>query len=109
MDIKRILQLKKDLEGIPTIEFEIKQTKRSIATTRSFEQTYSDIENITERISTFAACCAEKLRAQKTSCHMIIVLLSSDRHKRDVAQHNASKTIVFPYPTILHLALQRHL
>jgi len=100
-------KLKKDLEGIPTIEFEIKQTKRSIATTRSFEQTYSDIENITERISTFAACCAEKLRAQKTSCHMIIVLLSSDRHKRDVAQYNASKTIVFPYPTDSTLSITK--
>ena len=43
-------KLKKDLEGVPTIEFEIKQTKRSIVTTRSFEQTYSDIENIKERI-----------------------------------------------------------
>ena len=100
-------KLKKDLEGIPTIEFEIKQTKRSIATTRSFEQTYSNIENITERVSTFAACCAEKLRAQKTSCHMVIVLLSSDRHKRDVAQHNASKTIVFPYPTDSTLSITK--
>ena len=92
-------RLKKDLEGIPTIGFEIKEIKRSIATTRSFEQSYSDIENITERISTFAAQCASKLRAQKSSCHMIIVMLRSDRHKKNAEQHSTSKTIVFSYPT----------
>ena len=92
-------RLKKDLEGIPTIEFEIKEIKRSISTTRSFEQTYSDIEDITERISTFAACCSEKLRAQKSSCHMIIIMLRSDRHKKNTEQYSASKTVVFSYPT----------
>ncbi|MBL4605011.1 MAG: Y-family DNA polymerase [Flavobacteriaceae bacterium] len=92
-------KLKKDLEGIPTIHLETPETKRSIATTRSFEYTYSDIENIKERISTFAASCAEKLRNQKSSCHMVIVILSSDRHKKDSQQHRGSKTVIFSYPT----------
>jgi len=92
-------KLKKDLEGIPTLELDAQETKRSIATTRSFEYTYSDIENIKERISTFAASCAEKLRTQKSSCHMIVVILSSDRHKKDSEQHRGSKTVIFPYPT----------
>lgn len=92
-------KLKKDLEGVLTIKLDIKENKRAIATTRSFEYTYSDIENIKERISTFAASCAEKLRAQQSSCHMIIVLLSSDRHKKDSEQHRVSKTVIFPYPT----------
>lgn len=92
-------KLKKDLEGIPTIQMDTPQTKRSIATTRSFEYTFSDIENIKERISTFAASCAEKLRHQKSSCHMMMVLLSSDRHKKGSEQHRASKTVIFSYPT----------
>ena len=92
-------KLKKDLEGVPTLELDVQETKRSIATTRSFEYTYSDIENIKERISTFAASCAEKLRVQKSSCHMIVVILSSDRHKKDSEQHRGSKTVIFPYPT----------
>ena len=70
-----------------------------IATTRSFEYTYSDIDNIKERISTFAYSCAEKLRNQKSSCHLLIVQLSSDRHKTNLEQHRESTTIVFPYPT----------
>lgn len=92
-------KLKKDLEGVSKLELDVRETKRAIATTRSFEYTYSDIENIKERISTFAASCAEKLRVQGSSCHMIVVMLSSDRHKKDTEQHRGSKTIVFPYPT----------
>ena len=92
-------KLKKDLEGIPTLELDYKEPKRSIATTRSFEYTYSDLENIKERVSTFATSCAEKLRKQGSSCHVIIVLLSSDRHKKDLPQHKTSRTISLPYAT----------
>ncbi|WP_299222993.1 Y-family DNA polymerase [uncultured Psychroserpens sp.] len=92
-------KLKKDLEGIPTLELDSRETKRSIATTRSFEYTYSNIDNIKERISTFATSCAEKLRKQGSSCHAIIVLLSSDRHKKELPQHKTSKVISLPYPT----------
>lgn len=100
-------RLKKDLEGIPTIDFEIKEIKRSISTTRSFEKAYSDIEDITERISTFASCCSEKLRAQKSSCHMIIVMLRSDRYQKNAEQYSASKTVVFSYPTDSTLSITK--
>ena len=92
-------KLKRDLEGIPQLELDDVKTKRAIATTRSFEYTFSDIENIKERISTFATSCAEKLRKQGSSCHMIYVMLSSDRHKKELEQHRASKIISLPYPT----------
>lgn len=92
-------KLKKDLEGIPTLKLDEIKNKRAIATTRSFEYTFSDIENIKERISTFATSCAEKLRKQQSSCHMIIVMLSSDRHKKDLEQHKASTMVSLPYPT----------
>ena len=92
-------KLKRDLEGIPQLELDDVKTKRAIATTRSFEYTFSDIENIKERISTFATSCAEKLRKQESSCHMIYVMLSSDRHKKELEQHRASKIISLPYPT----------
>jgi DNA polymerase V len=92
-------KLKKDLEGIPTLHLDEVKTKQAIATTRSFEYTFSDIENIKERISTFATSCAEKLRKQGSSCHAIYVTLSSDRHKKDLEQHRASKLISLAYPT----------
>jgi len=98
-------KLKKDLEGVPMLKLDHRETKKAIATTRSFEYTYSDIENIKERISTFASSCAEKLRNQKTACHVIIVMLRSNSHKKDLEQHRVSKTVVFPYPTNSTLAI----
>ena len=92
-------RLKKDLEGIPTLELDERQTKKAIATTRSFEYTYSDLGNIKERISTFASSCAEKLRKQGSSCHVIVVLLSSDRHKKELPQHKTNCVVSLPYPT----------
>ncbi|CDF81041.1 UmuC protein [Formosa agariphila KMM 3901] len=92
-------RLKQDLLGYPTLSLEEPSPKKSIATTRSFERTFSDIDNIIERISTFATSCAEKLRKQKSSCHMIIVELSSDRHKKNEVREYGSKMITLPYPT----------
>ncbi len=92
-------KLKKDLEGIPTLQLDEIKTKRAIATTRSFDYTYDDINYIKERISTFATSCAEKLRKQGSSCHVIIVLLSSDRHKKTLEQHRGSKIVSIPFPT----------
>ena len=92
-------KLKKDLEGKATLKLDYLKPKHAIATTRSFEYTYSNLDNIKERISTFATSCAEKLRKQSSSCHMILVLLSSDRHKKDLPQHRTKRIISLPYPT----------
>ena len=95
------LRLKKDLEGERTLNLDsdVTSPKKAIATTRSFEYTFSDIDNIKERISTFASSCAEKLRKQHSSCNVIIVFLKSDRHKKDEAQHTANTLVTLPYAT----------
>ena len=100
-------KLKKDLEGISKIKLDEIEAKRAIATTRSFEYTYSDIDNIKERISTFATSCAEKLRKQGSSCNMIYVTLSSDRYKKGLEQHRANKVISLPYPTDSTLVISK--
>lgn len=92
-------RLKKELEGISKLTLDNLETKRAIATTRSFEYTYSDIDNIKERISTFASSCAEKLRVQGSSCYAIYVMLRSDRHKKNTEQHRVSTIVNLPYPT----------
>ena len=102
-----IWKLKKDLEGVSKILLDEPVTKKAIATTRSFEYTFSDIDNIKERISTFATSCAEKLRKQNSSCHMVMVVLHSDRHKKDSEQHRASRTVVFSYPTNSTLTISK--
>ncbi|WP_422090125.1 Y-family DNA polymerase [Tenacibaculum ovolyticum] len=102
-----IWKLKKDLEGESKILLDEPTTKKAIATTRSFEYTFSDIDNIKERVATFAVSCAEKLRKQNSSCHMVIVMLRSDRHKKDSEQHSISKTVVFSYPTDSTLTISK--
>ena len=100
-------RLKKDLEGVSKIEMETPMRKKAIATTRSFDYTYDDINYIKERISTFATVCAEKLRKQGSSCHMIIVMLRSDRHKKGAEQHKESTMISFSYPTDSSLLISK--
>ena len=102
-----VWRLKKDLEGISKIEMETPMRKKAIATTRSFDYTYDDINYIKERVSTFATVCAEKLRKQGSSCHMIIVTLRSDRHKQNTVQHRESIMVSFSYPTDSSLLISK--
>lgn len=98
-------KLKKDLEGISKIDMEQVKNKRAIATTRSFETTLTELADLKERISTFAMSCAEKLRRQNSSCHMMIVFLRSDRFKTNSEQYRASKMVSIPFPTDSSLVL----
>jgi DNA polymerase V len=98
-------KLKKDLEGISKIETETIKNKRAIATTRSFESTIIDVEDLKERISTFACSGAEKLRKQGSSCHMMIIFLRSDYHKKNTEQHRASVVVNIPFPINSSLTL----
>ena len=98
-------KLKKDLEGISKIETETIKNKKAIATTRSFESAINDIEDLKERISTFACRGAEKLRKQGSSCHMMLVFLRSDYHNKNTAQHRASVVVNIPFPTNSSLTL----
>jgi len=98
-------KLKKDLEGISKIGPETIKNKRAIATTRSFESTIKDLEDLKERISTFACSGAEKLRRQGSSCHMMLIFLRSDYHKKNSEQHRASVMVNISFPTNSSLTL----
>jgi DNA polymerase V len=100
-------KLKKDLEGTSKIQLDEIKTKRAIATTRSFENTYSDIDNIKERVSTFAVRCAEKLRKQGSSCNMVYVSLQSDKHNKGTLQHRESRVVSLTYSTDSSLIISR--
>ncbi|MGB0896012.1 MAG: Y-family DNA polymerase [Flavobacteriaceae bacterium] len=94
------LNLKKDLEGIVTLDLEDDHPiKKSIATTRSFQKSHTNIRDIKERVATFANSCAEKLRAQNSSCNMLIVLLQGSRFDKNQQSYKTSVTAVLPYTT----------
>jgi DNA polymerase V len=93
------LRLKKDLEGIPTLELDDMQDRRSIATTRTFETNYTEYDDIKERISTFAVSCSEKLRKQKACCNAVIVCLYTNRHRKDQKQYTKNTVVKLPFST----------
>jgi len=93
------LRLKKELEGISVLELEELQSKKHIATTRSFDTTYTDKEYLAERITTFAVTCAAKLRKQKSTCQLVTVFVYTNRFNEQQEQYSRSVNVSIPYPT----------
>ncbi|KAB1156874.1 Y-family DNA polymerase [Flavobacterium luteum] len=94
------MRLKYELEGKSVLDLEpIREQKKSIATTRSFPKQISEFDDLRERVATFAAVCAEKLRKQKSCCHTIIVMLVIDKHKYESQKYYFNKAVTLPYAT----------
>lgn len=92
------LRLKCELEGKSVLDLEpIAEQKKSIATTRSFPKQIADFDLLRERLTTFAAVCAEKLRKQHTCCHTIIVMLVIDRHTVQTSKYYFNMAVTLPY------------
>ena len=103
------LRLKKDLQGIPSIQLEeIQPLKKGIATTRSFEGTLTAFSDLEERLSTFATSCAEKMRKQGSSCTALLVFLRSDPHKKGTTLYRNSCVLTLPYATNSSIMLSKY-
>lgn len=101
------LRLKHDLQGIPTLDLEESQPKKNIATTRSFESNYTEYDQLAERITTFTASCAEKLRRQKSCCNSLMVFVQTNKFSNDFPQYSRNIVIKLPYPTHSTLELTK--
>ncbi len=101
------LRLKRDLQGIPTLDLEQIQSKKSIATTRSFDEECVEFEQLAERVTTFAVSCAEKLRKQQSCCNAIMVFVLTNRHKKDAPQYNKNIVMRLPFATNSSLELAK--
>ena len=94
------LRLKCELEGKSVLNLEpVAEQKKSSAVTRSFPKQIADFDLLRERVATFAAVCAEKLRKQNTCCHTIIVLLVIDRHSIKASKYYFNMAVTLPYAT----------
>ena len=103
------LRLKKDLQGIPSIQLEeIQSPKKGIATTRSFEGTLTSFPDLEERVSTFASSCAEKMRKQGSSCTALLVFVRSDPHKKGGIPYRNSCVLSLPYATNSSIMLSKY-
>lgn len=102
------LRLKQDLEGIPVLGLEETALKQHIATTRSFDYSYSDLNVVKERVSTFAFSCAEKLRKQRSSCNALMIFIKTNRHRQDQPQHHQQVVAPLPYATNSAIVLSQY-
>jgi DNA polymerase V len=93
------LRLKHELQGKPTLDMDAPKSKKMIATTRSFEKMHTKIEDIAERVSTFTASCAEKLRKQNSHCNMIMVFVHTNYFRKDQPQYSRNIIIKTDFPT----------
>ena len=103
------LRLKKELEGKSILELEeVRSPKKAIATTRSFERTITDYEKIKERISTFAICCAEKLRSQNSNCNSIYVFIRSNKFQKNKPQYRNGILMTIPFSTNSSMIISKY-
>lgn len=93
------VRLQKELKGIETLGLEEKAPKKNIASTRSFDRSYTNISDLQERVSTFVVISAEKLRRQNSCCNAVMVFLNTNFFRTDQPQYNKSIVVKLPYPT----------
>lgn len=94
------MRLKYELEGKSVMDLEPDtEQKKSISTTRSFPKQIADYDLLRERVATFAAVCAEKLRNQKSCCQTIIVMLVIDKHSIETSKYYFNMAVTLPFAT----------
>jgi DNA polymerase V len=101
------LRLKHELMGIPTLQLEQVKDKKNIATTRTFDKTYSDFGYIKERVSTFAVTCAEKLRKQNSNCNALMVFLHTNTFRKELPQYSNSIVVKLPFASSSSIELSK--
>ena len=92
------LRLRLELMGNSVLDLEQVQPKQTIATTRSFDRDYTDYQQVSERLSTFAFAATEKLRAQHSTCRTLCVFVHTNVH-RSGPRYFRNIIIPLPYPT----------
>ncbi|MDT0676601.1 Y-family DNA polymerase [Autumnicola musiva] len=92
------LRLKRDLSGENILDLEEPVIKKNIAVTRAFEKMYSEYHELRERVSTYCARGAYKLRKQQSCCSMIYVFLHTNPHRQDLKQYRCNIAVKLASP-----------
>lgn len=92
------LRVWNELNGKVSVEEERDEARQSICTSRSFAETITDIQELSARVSDFAAKCAEKLRHDGTAAYCINTFLYTNRFREDKPQDFPDATIRLDMP-----------
>lgn len=93
------VKLQDELNGIPCMEMNPVEKRQSIATTRSFEKAYTSLDELRERITTFAASSAESLRKQNSLCRSLMVFIETNRFGEPFEQYSNNLMVKLPFAT----------
>ncbi len=88
----------RELNGREAVESESHEARQSICTSRSFANTITDIQELSGRVSDFAAKCAEKLRKDGTLARCVNTFLYTNRFREDKPQDFPDATIRLDVP-----------
>lgn len=92
------LRVWNELNGKESVEEERDEARQSICTSRSFAEPITDIQELSARVSDFAAKCAEKLRHDGTAAYCINTFLYTNRFREDKPQDFPDATIRLDMP-----------
>lgn len=90
----------KELRGINSVDVEELPHKKSICTSRSFQdEGLTSLGDVEEAVANFAASCARKLVAQHTCCASLTVFAHTSRFRTDAPSSYIYSTGTFQVPT----------
>jgi DNA polymerase V len=75
------------------------EAKKNIAVTRTFEKSITNLNELKERVSTFATVASEKLRMQKSCCYGMVLYLRKDKYKVGNERYNFTLYETMPFAT----------
>ena len=82
-----------ELRGTLCIDEETSERRKSICTSRSFADMIEDQQELSLRVSDFAAMCAKKLREEGSAAYDVTTFLYTNRFRDDLNQYFPSMTI----------------
>lgn len=88
-----------ELQGKPLIAREKEEPRASICTSRSFAELISDPDELSLRVSDFAAICSKKLREENTAAIRVGVFIQTSPFRQDLPQYCPYGTVVLDTPS----------
>lgn len=93
------VNLQRELNGIPSIDFVKEEKNKSFSVTRTFEKEYETWDEIKERVVTFTAMAAQKIRKQHSLCSRLMVFVQTNYYKDTEEPLSKSVEVQLPFPT----------
>ncbi|MBO4571015.1 MAG: SOS mutagenesis and repair protein UmuC [Bacteroidales bacterium] len=87
-----------ELQGSDAVPREELEARKTICTSRSFADPIPDLEELSLRVSDFAAICARKLRKENTAAGRVTVFMFTNRFRDDLPQYYPALSVPLDVP-----------